>query len=270
MSAIPLADAPAFHPAALRTRAVLVGIALALLGGVVAAVLVARNPHTQTTVALPSHANAIIVLDLSASISTDTYSRIGATLQALAEGNGRYGLVVFSDQAYEALPPGSPAADLKPLVRYFTVPKQTIGFAQSFPPNPWQNVFSAGTHISGGLELARQIALQDKLARPAIVLISDLDDDPNDITRLQFEGAALQRNRIPLRIVGLNPQPDNVQLFRKLIGYVPVTNASLHAPSGTSDTTPFPWTLVALALGVALLIATAELWGPLLDVKDAR
>jgi len=272
MSSIPLADAPAFHPAAVRTRTVLLAVALALVGCVVAAVLVARDPHTRTTVALPSHANAIVVLDLSASIGFDTYSRIGATLDALSRGNGHYGLVVFSDQAYEALPPGTPAADLRPLVRYFTLPKQTTpGFAQSFPPNPWQNVFSAGTRISAGLDLARTIALEDKLKRPALILVSDLDDDPNDLTRLQFIAAALQRDNIPLRVVGLNPEPDNAARFQKLVGYVPTTNAALPGPHTTSsDRTPFPWALVALAAAAAVLLAASALWGPLLDVRAER
>jgi hypothetical protein len=270
MSAIPLTDAPAFHSAAVRTRILLALLALGLLAVVLAAVLVARNPHTRTTVTLPSNADAIVVLDLSASISSDTYSRIGATLESLSRGDGHYGLVIFSDQAYEALPPGTPAAALKPLVRYFTLPPQTTpGFAPTFPPNPWSDVFSAGTRISTGLLLARNIALDDKLKRPALILISDLDDDPNDLTRLQFVAAALQRDKMPLHIVALNPTPDNASRFQKLVGRVPTTGASLHAGSGrTSDRTPFPWTLVALALAAAVLLAVAELWGPLLDVRD--
>ena len=76
------------------------------------------------------------MLDVSASISADTYSRIGATLSSLARSGGRYGLVVFSDQAYEALPPGTPASDLRPLVRYFTLPPAHGGFAPDVPAEP--------------------------------------------------------------------------------------------------------------------------------------
>ena len=57
--------------------------------------------------------DGLVVLDLSASISTDTYARIGATLDELADTGGRYGLIVFSDTAYLALPPGTPAAELR-------------------------------------------------------------------------------------------------------------------------------------------------------------
>ncbi len=270
MSSIPLADAPAFRPAAQRTFTVSSAIALLLLAGVVAVVFDARHPHTRTVVALPTHSDAIVVLDLSASISADTFSRIGATLDTLAHSNGHYGLVIFSDEAYQALPPGTPAADLEPLVRYFTLGKQTTpGFAPTFPQNPWQNVFSAGTRISAGLELARTIALADKLQRPALILISDLEDDPNDLTRLQFIGAGLQQARIPIRVVGLNPSARDVSIFRRIIGSVPMTRAGLHAPGPhVSDRTPFPWTLVLLVLAVAALLAAGELWGPLLKVDE--
>ena len=132
------------------------------------------------------------MLDVSASISTDTYSRIGGTLPRSRDSGGRFGLVVFSDQAYEALPPGTPAADLAPLVRYFTLPQQTQpGFAPTFPPNPWRATFSAGTRISAGLELAHRIALEDKPRRPTVVLVSDLDDDPSDLHAARVGAARL-------------------------------------------------------------------------------
>ena len=210
MSAIPLADAPAFAPAARRTLIVRVVLAATLIAAVVAAVLVSRNPHTQTIVALPSDSTAIVVLDLSASISADTYSRIGATLSSLARSHGRYGLVVFSDQAYEALPPGTAAANLEPLVRYFRLPKQTTpGFAPTYPTNPWTDKFSAGTKISAGLELAHTIAVDNGVRRPVVILISDLDDDPDDVARLATIMLAYKRDHIPLRIVGLNPSPED-------------------------------------------------------------
>ena len=107
MTSIPLADAGALRPAATRTLLVRIALAATLAGLVVAAALVSRHPHTETIVTLPAHSSAIVVLDVSASISADTYSRIGATLSSLARSDGRYGLVVFSDQAYEALPPGT-------------------------------------------------------------------------------------------------------------------------------------------------------------------
>jgi len=265
MTAIPLADAGALHPVARRTLLVRAALALALAGAVVAAVLVARHPHTSTIVPLPAHASAIVVLDLSASISADTFSRIGATLSSLARSRGRYGLVVFSDQAYEALPGGTPAADLAPLVRYFTLPVQkTPGFVPGYPANPWQSVFSAGTQISSGLELAHTMVFEDALRRPAVVLVSDLDDDPADLPRLTSIVLALRRDRIPLRIVGLNPSPQNAAFFQGLVGPGdPIVQAGALAPGPPPrNHTPFPWTIVALAVAIATALAAYELWGP--------
>jgi len=184
VSSIPLADAPSFAPDARRTLAVRATLAALVAGAVVAAALVARDPGTATVVPLPRSADTIVVLDLSASIGSDTFSRIGATLSQLSRSRGRYGLVVFSDQAYEALPPGTGAADLEPLVRYFRLPPARGGSVPVFPPNPWERVFSAGTKISAGLELAHRIAFEDRLSKPIAILVSDLDDDPADLPRL--------------------------------------------------------------------------------------
>jgi hypothetical protein len=267
VTSIPLADYQALAPVARRTLFVRIGLAAGLSGLVVAAVVVSRHPHTQTIVALPPHSSAIVVLDVSASISADTYSRIGATLSSLARSGGRYGLVVFSDQAYEALPPGTGARDLAPLVRYFTLPPaRGPGFTQSFPPNPWQRVFSAGTKVSAGLELAHQIAFEDRLSRPIAILVSDLDDDPEDLPRLVTIMLALKRDHIPLRIVGLNPSSQDVALFKRLTGGTQIVRAGTLQPGPQPrNHTPFPRTLFALALAVALVIAVHELWGPRLE-----
>lgn len=266
MTSIPLADAHTLRPAATRTLLVRLALAAALGGLVIAAVFVSRHPNTQTIVALPPHSSAIVVLDVSASISADTYSRIGATLSSLARSRGRYGLVVFSDQAYEALPPGTGAADLMPLVRYFNLPPARGGFAQTFPANPWQRVFSAGTKISAGLELAHQIAFDDRLSKPIAILVSDLDDDPEDLPRLVTIMLALKRDHIPLRIVGLNPSSQDVALFKRLTGGARIVQAGTLQPGPQPrNHTPFPWTLFMLALVVALALAAHELWGPRLE-----
>ena len=270
MTAIPLADASALRPAARRTFAVRVAIAAALGALVVVVVLVSRHPHTETIVTLPAHSSAIVVLDVSASISADTYSRIGATLSSLSRSGGRYGLVVFSDQAYEALPPGTGSRDLTPLVRYFTLPPAHGGFAQTFPANPWQRTFSAGTKISAGLELAHQIAFADKLSRPIAILVSDLDDDPEDLPRLVTIMLALKRDHIPLRIVGLNPSSQDVALFKRLTAGAPIVRAGTLQPGPQPrNHTPFPWTLVVLALVDAVGLAAHELWGPRLEWRSA-
>jgi hypothetical protein len=268
VTSIPLADARALHPAATRTLFVRLALAATLTGLVVAVALVSRHPHTETIVTLPAHSSAIVVLDVSVSISADTtYSRIGGTLSSLARSDGRYGLVVFSDQAYEALPPGTGAADLAPIVRYFTLPSSHgPGVAQTFPPNPWERNFSGGTKISAGLELAHQIAFQDRLTKPIAILVSDLDDDPEDLPRLVTIMLALKRDHIPLRIVGLNPADQDVALFKRLTGGAPVVRAGTLQPGPQPrNHTPFPWTLVTLTLLTAVALAAHELWGPRLE-----
>ena len=263
---IPLADAPSFRAAARVTVAVRAALLLVVLGATVAFLLVARHPHTRTVVALPSDANTVLVLDLSASVSSDTYSRIGGTLAALSRSGRRVGLVVFSDVAYEALPPGVPATALAPLVRYFTLPAQAQPeFAPTFPVNPWASTFSAGTRISAGLELAHTIALGQK-RRTAVVLISDLGDEPDDLPRLAGVLAAYRRDRLPVRVIGLDPTPQDVLLFRRLIGpAASITQAPTVNEVPPHAVTPFPWALAALAAAAAAALGLLEGLSPRLD-----
>jgi hypothetical protein len=265
-AAIPLADAVALHRRSLAARLLRVLLAAAAIGCAVAALLVSRNPRTQTLVPLGHRASAVLVLDLSASISADTFSRIAATLRSIATSGGRYALVAFSDLAYEALPPGTPAADLAPLVRYFTIPHAHAGQgAPSFPPNPWANTFTGGTTISSGMQLALQIALAQR-RRPTLVLVSDLDDDVADLPALAGVLGAIRRDRVPVRIVGLNPAPEDAAFFAAALGPgTRVTDAPTLDQAPPRQTTPFPWALAALALAGALALAIRDGWAPALD-----
>jgi hypothetical protein len=266
MSAIPLADPGPVRRFVRRTLVVEIAAVVVAVALVLAVALSARQPGLTAVVPLPDNSTAIVVLDLSASISSDTFSRIGNTLALLASSGGRYGLIVFSDQAYEALPPGTPAADLRPFVRYFVLPPQkTPGFQPAFPVNPWSTTFTAGTNISAGMALARQVALAG-VRRPVVILISDLDDDPGDIPRLASILGEYRQNGIPVRLVGLNPTPADQELFARLLGPgPPVVQASLPngAPALHSEA-PFPWLLVLLGLAAAVLLAAFEAWAPAL------
>jgi hypothetical protein len=266
VSAIPLADARSLRLPARRTSLVRIGLGAIAVAAAIVAALVARQPHTRTIVPLPTHADTVIVLDLSASISSDTFYRIGGTLSALARSGRRFGLVIFSDQAYEALPPGTPAADLAPLVRYFTLPKQKRpGFLPQFPANPWQRSFSGGTRISQGMELAHRIALSGN-RRAAVVLVSDLDDDPHDLPDLASVLVSYRRDRIPVRVVALNPTLADVLFFQRLLEPSPViVQAPTLDQAAPHDVTPFPWTFVALAVAAAAALALREAWAPVLD-----
>jgi hypothetical protein len=267
VTSIPLAQAPLLAGAARRTTAVRVALALVALVGVVAAILVARDPQTRVLVPLAPGGDTIVVVDLSASISTETYSQIGATLSTLARSGGKLGLVLFSDQAYEALPQGTPAADLAPLVRLFTLPKATQpGFSPTFPPNPWTASFSGGTKISAGLTLAHTIATSGAGPPARVVLVSDLSDDPRDLQRLGAILLAYRRDRVPVRIVGLDPAPADLALFRRALSPAPtVVGAPSAGEVAASSHTPFPWPLVACVLLACLSLGALEAVAPRLE-----
>jgi hypothetical protein len=261
--AIPFADVPSLLPLARRTTLVRAAAAVVLVALALAAVLLGRHPDVRESTVLPKRSNGIVVLDLSASISTDTYARIGASLRELTESGGRYGLVVFSDTAYEAIPPGTPSEALRPLLRYFTLRPVTEGFLPTFPVNPWSNAFSAGTKISTGLELARNVIIDEATAeKPAVLLISDLEDDRSDVPKVTSLALAYRRERIPLDIVALNPSPGDEQLYRRLVrGWGSYTPARLRDErTETASRGSFPLGLAATALAVALLLGAYELW----------
>lgn len=259
MRGLPLVDALDLRANARRTRFVLLVLAALVVGLAVEGVLLLRDAGARTATLLPAGSDAIVVLDLSASIDSDTYSRIGLTLQDLARSRARIGLVVFSDQAYEALPPGVPASTLAPLVRYFTLPKQVGGAAPSFPPNPWTRTFSAGTRIGAGLELAHDLALQQPHGRPTVILISDLDDSPSDLPRLTGIVLAFKRDHVPLKVVGLNPSLSDETFFTKLLGAGAATHivpaANPLSPPAETTMAPFPWACVLAFAGALLFLA---------------
>ncbi|MGA3363064.1 MAG: vWA domain-containing protein [Solirubrobacteraceae bacterium] len=263
-ASIPLADAVELRHRARPARLLTTLLAAAAIGCAVAALLVARNPRTSTFVPLGRNANAVLVLDLSASISADTFSRIAATLRTLADSSGHFALVVFSDLAYEALPPGTPAVDLTPLIRFFTIPPLRDG-QPVFPSNPWANTFTGGTSISSGMQIALQIALAQQ-QRPTVILVSDLDDDPGDLPALAGVLAEDRHDKVPVRLVGLSPAPEDVAFFTAVLGDdARVTDAPTLAQSPPQQTTPFPWALVALALLAAVTLGLREGWAPKLD-----
>lgn len=246
---VPLADAKRLRPLARRTLLERVALVAAVLALVALVAFLARSPDLRAEPFVPHGSNGIVVLDLSASISPDTYARIGSTLTALADTGGRYGLIVFSDTAYEALPPGSPAEELRSFARYFT-PRA--------PTNPWTASFTAGTRISRGLELAREVVARERLRRPAIVLVSDLDDDPQDLAALRRSALAARREGLRIGVVGLNADPEDERFFRRLVAPPDLRSAPAPGERPGREGARFPWALGALAVLVALGLAAHE------------
>jgi hypothetical protein len=259
---IPLSDIRELGPAWRRTTVIRVVLTAALVVLILVTALLSSRPTTRPPLQLlPRASNAIVVLDLSASISSDTFNRIGETLDQLAATNGRYGLVVFSDVAYQALAPGTPSAQLVPFARYFKVPdQQAPGLAAALPVNPWTRSFSAGTRISAGLGLALQLIHAQRLAHPGVILISDLNDDQGDLTNLASSALAYRQEGIGIRIVALNPSPDDQHRFETLLGNATqITNAQLPGSRTEPQAARFPVVLGLLVAAVALALAANEL-----------
>ena len=229
-AAIPIADLPAFGAAAARTRLVRVGLAVALVVTLSAAFLLARDTPARGSL-LPPGTSPVVVLDLSWSTSSD-YRRIGRTIADIASSDRRVGLVVFSDVPYEMLPPGTPARELRPLLRFFSgSKKQRAG-------SPWASSLSGGTRISAALMLARDALRRNGVANGSAVLVSDLGDSPNDRTALAAAVVTYVRDGIPLRVIGIHPAPDDASFFARLLGSRPVAPRVDQGTSPASSGSP--------------------------------
>ena len=199
----------------LRTRvlqAVLVIAALALFAQATASAR-ALDPAKPTF--LPER-SGVLVLDLSLSIGEKDYADIRQTLRRLIDDDGSMGLVIFSDLAYELLPPGTPSAELSPLVRYL-VPRRG-GADEARPVSPWSESFSAGTRISAALELARNILRRDGVKNGSILLVSDLVTAPEDVPELARTLHELHRQSLIVRVVALSPLQAGRTVFETLLG----------------------------------------------------
>jgi hypothetical protein len=247
-------------------------VAAAVAGGALIAFGVAHSLRITPPSPLPSGGSGIVVLDVSASISSDTYARIAATLDGVIRSNGHYGLILFSDTAYQALPPGTPAAELRPFRRFFTVPTQSRpGALPELPSSPWTASFSSGTRISTGLELALDVVRADRISHPAVLLVSDLDDDTGDIERVARVAGAYRRAGIPLHVVGLNADPEDAAFVRGLLppkGSFTAAGLPGDAAAGPTRSTSWPLvgaaSLVALGLVLYLWIGLPLRWRALL------
>jgi hypothetical protein len=129
---------------------------------------------------------------------------------------------MFSDTAYELLPPGSHGEELRPLLRYYTPTDgggSELDPATHFPANPWDNAFSGGTQISSGLVLAQNLIQRDHVRRATVLLISDLDTADTDVPALAHMLAGLRSARnVDFRVFALRPSPEPLAFFRRFVG----------------------------------------------------
>jgi hypothetical protein len=276
---LPVADAPALARPARRASLVRTALLVALAALLGAAIVLAdRSKATAGPPALSGNGSTTeVVLDVSGSVGDGTYGFTARTLERLSRSRERIGLVVFSDSAEEALPPGSPSRELRPVARLFRPLPHPMPFPYPpllarFPLSPWYASFSAGTRISAGLAAARGALTRDHV-HGRILLISDLGDAPEDAKRLRTELVRLAQAGISLRVLPLPTSfKRDIRRFRRLEG-PHVAEITLPPPSPRPATrqrqsAALPTALAAVAVLIALALAANELYGVSLRWKE--
>jgi hypothetical protein len=275
---IPLADAESFRDASVRTTLARVALALVLAGFGLATFFAARDLAHRPGVPAPSRAGGVLVLDLSTSIGPDTYQQIRRTLAGLTARGERLGVVIFSDSAYEVVPPGTPPVELAPIARFFK-PHAVPQAPQPFPPrlienprfydNPWTASYHGGTQISTGLDLAERILDRDRIRHGRVILMSDLNESPLDQQKLNRTLLRYGQRGVRLQIVDLSPTSTaDRHLYSSLTGQS--VAFAPEAPAKPRASRPSPFWLVGLALVLALFLAANEHWCRRLWWQTAR
>lgn len=246
-------DTAAFRAAGRRTLALRVlfgGGAIVLL---VAAVLSARQLDPRDRGLLPTGTSGVVVLDLSLSILDDQSGVVRRTLQALVDADAPVGVVAFSDVPYELMPPGTPAKELRPIIRLLTPTGSGAVFT------PWSDAFRSGTLISTALQLAQDMLEGDRVKDGSILLVSDLETSPDDVPETARVLRSIKRSGTPVRLLALGPSSDARALFGGILGqdaFTPLAEGPVRKPEAPdARRRPLPRTL--LLLGALFLVALA-------------
>jgi hypothetical protein len=275
--AIPSADVARLRRPWVVTTLLRIGLALALLLLLAAAFITANRLEAPRATFLPPGTSGVVVLDLSQSVTDLNYRRIANTLNMLSGSGGALGAVVFSDVAYELWPPGSPPSELQSLIRFFKPVGRNDprGFNLTYPSNPWNELFSAGTSVSTGLGLARKVLRRDGVEKGSVILVSDLDTAGSDQGRLAWMLARYRTEGIQIRVVPLFAEPEDRSFFARFIGdenlvTPPQLAAQTRERSEGALVGANPKLLALLALAVALVLAANEWWCRRLELPEAR
>jgi hypothetical protein len=281
--AIPLAGAAELDPHVRRTTLLRFALAAALLIAVAVAVELGRDPNKRARQLFPGSESGVLVLDMSASVGTPGRNFL-RPLEYLSRTGQEFGLVIFSDVAYEAVPPGTSATELRAYLRIFRPRVQpcTLPPGYACPPrtrrmspaemrrvsrgrdqNPWSETFRGGTRISTGLTLARRVLAREGMSQRGVLLVSDLDDSTFDVPALTRELITYKEKQIPLRVVALRPFNDDRLYFRRMLGREAfVRRADLSPRTVTRRPVraaeAFPADLAAIGLVALLLLALNE------------
>lgn len=211
-AAIDSNDTAALRRASRRARLLRAVLAATAVASLAAAAASARGLDVRERSILPDGSTGVVVLDLSLSILDEDYRRLRGALRHLVAANAPIGLVVFSDAPYELLPPGTPARELRPVIRLLTPS------GSGARVNPWSEQFRAGTRISESLLLAGEMLERDGTKEGSILLVSDLETAPEDLQALVRALQGLRAKSIPLRIVPLSASRESRQTFEAVLG----------------------------------------------------
>ncbi|HWL33193.1 MAG TPA: vWA domain-containing protein [Gaiellaceae bacterium] len=251
---LPYGELAALRWPLVRTTAFRLLLGLGLAAALVAALAIARSRDAQPNPLLPVGTTGMIVLDLSASAGLQP--EYGELLRRIVAANEPTGVIVFSDHAYELVPPGTPGKDLAPMIRFFSAD----GVA-----NPWES-FQTGTNLAVGLELAQNVLERDRVERGTILLASDLEVFSDDGSRLTAALAELRSKGTELRILPLGAREEQKRFFAATVGadiFIELDEGATIA-AGRADGAVqlaeenMPWLFVALAITLALLLAANE------------
>ena len=217
--AIPLTDAPSLKRQAQRTSAVRLALGAGLVACLLVAIGVSRDASGSRRTFFSEAKSSVVVIDISGSIGPQSRALIGRTLRRLLDARNSFGLVFFSDTAYEAVPPGTRWTELEPLLQYFQPPPRPAPTGRRPPPQdtPWAS-FRGGTRISTGLDLARSMLIRTGEKHAGVLLISDLNNSIFDAPALSQTLTRYVGEKIPLRVIGLNSEARNEVIFRRVLG----------------------------------------------------
>jgi hypothetical protein len=281
---LPLADARGFGSERIRVRRLRAGFVVLVAALIGAAAALSSRPASTLSEFVGPEKSTVIVLDVSSSVGDLVFGEVANTLRGIVDAagsSGRIGLVLFSDVAHEALPPGTRAVELEPFIRYYEpvrergVRPRPLAYRAElpgsapptrYPLNPWFGRFSGGTRISTGLAAARRALQRDAGGSGRILLVSDLQEAAEDQGAMLQELVTLaERPSIDLRVVGLPPATAaDIELFRRLVGHDDAVVSSFalerRSSSGGVLSGGFPVLLVALVAVIGVIVAASELW----------
>ena len=259
-----------------------IALAVLLVACLAAAVAVSRTASSTRKTFFSSDRSSVLVIDGSASIGAAPHARIGRAMRKLVEAHNSFGIVFFSDTAYEAVPPGTRWTELEPFLRFFGPRRpprrdqfdRPIRERRRQPENPW-GALRGGTKISTGLRLARSILRRERDTQNGVLLLSDLDNSLFDMPALTRTLTQYAADGIKLRVIGLSPADDDEEFFANVLGEdALVTSAELAPPRGSGGRTTVvssaatPMNLVGAVLVLLFLLGANEHWSARLAWRD--